>query len=113
MDVGAEFDGEFFEDGGGEVEVAFCRPEGVGGQSALGGLVGLSGFGNSVAGGYSRDSGLGADGEVAFVHVLADGVEGFGDVGAMGVGVDEAALAGLAAEEVVDGGVKGLALDVP
>src|SRR5438105_4988352 len=34
-------------------------------------------------------------------------------VGAVGVGVDEAALAGLAAEEVVDGGVEGLALDVP
>ena len=56
---------------------------------------------------------MGADGEVAFGDVLLDGVEGFGDVGAVGVGVDEAALAGLAAEEVVDGGVEGLALDVP
>ncbi len=56
---------------------------------------------------------MGADGEVAFVHVLADGVEGFGDVGSVGVGVDEGALAGLAAEEVVDGSVEGLALDVP
>ena len=70
-------------------------------------------FGDSVAGGDAGDAGLRADGEVAFVHVLADGVERFGDVGAVGVGVDEAALAGLAAEQVVDGRVEGLALDVP
>ena len=45
--------------------------------------------------------------------MLPDGVEGFGDVRSVGVGVDEAALAGLAAEKVVDGRVEGLALDVP
>jgi hypothetical protein len=45
--------------------------------------------------------------------VLADGVEGFGDIGSVGVGVDEATGAGRAAEAVEDGGVEGFALDVP
>ena len=71
MDVGAEFDAEFFEERGGEVEVAFGGPEGFGGEAALGGFVGLAGFGDSVAGGDAGDSGLGADGEVAFGDVLA------------------------------------------
>src|SRR5207249_3088168 len=54
-----------------------------------------------------------SDSEIAFGDVFLDGVEGFGNIGAIGVGVDEAALTGLAAEEVVDGDVEGLALDVP
>ena len=70
MDVGAEFDAEFFEELRGEVEVALGGPEGFGRQAALGWLVGLAGFGDSVAAGYAGDAGLGADGEVAFAMCL-------------------------------------------
>jgi hypothetical protein len=42
-----------------------------------------------------------------------DGVDGFGDVGAVGVGVDEDAFAAGASEEVVEGCVEGLGFDVP
>ena len=45
--------------------------------------------------------------------MLPDGVEGFFDVAAVGVGVDEDTLAALAAEQVVDGRVERFALDVP
>ena len=113
VDVGAELEAEFLEEGGDEVEVALGGPEGFLGQSALGRFVGLTGFGDAVAPGDAGDAGLGADGEVAFGYVALDGVESFGDVGAVGVGVDEDAFAAPAAEEVVDGGVERLALDVP
>jgi hypothetical protein len=56
MNVGAEFDAEFFEERWGEVEIAFCRPEALRGEAALCRFVGLAGFGDSVAGGDTGDS---------------------------------------------------------
>ncbi len=113
MDVRADCVADGGEEFGSEVEVTLGRPERLGGKAALSGLVGLTGFGDAVAGGNAGDAGLGADGEVAEVAMLLDRVDRFGDVGSVSVGVDEDAFAGLATEEVVERGVEGLGFDVP
>jgi hypothetical protein len=113
VQVGAEVGAELFEEFGDVVEVALGRPERFGWEAAFGGFVGLAGPGHAVAGGDAGNSALSADGEVALGLIFPDGVDGFFDVAAVGVGVDEDALTGFAAEQVVDGSVEGFALDVP
>ncbi len=98
---------------GREVEISFGGPEAFAGQAAFRGLVGLAGLRHSVAAGYAGDAALRAYGEVALFHVVTYGVERLFDVLAVCVGVDEAALAALAPEQVVEGSIEGLGFDIP
>src|SRR4029453_14634578 len=66
-----------------------------------------------VASVQAGGSWVGADGGEALFAGALNGVEEFGEVRAGGVGVGEDFVPGGSAEQLVDGHVQGLALDVP
>jgi len=61
----------------------------------------------------SRNAGLGPDGLVAEVDIGADGLDGLGDVAAVGVAIDHHAVTAAAAQQLVQRHAGHLGLDIP
>ena len=95
-----------------EAEVGLGVPGLLVGQIGRGRFVDLA-LADAVRAADVRDGRLGAHGLVAELQIALDVVEEGGHVGAAGVRVDQDAVPGPAAEQLVHGESGGLALDVP
>ena len=96
-----------------EVQVLLGAPQALARQPLFGGLVVQVALADAVRAGQARDAALRADGLVAHLLVLRDGRDGVFEVAPVGVAVHQHAVARSAADQVVDGRVERLALDVP
>jgi hypothetical protein len=104
---------QLLEQLGHEVEVLRRVPHGLGRQSGVGGLVEHVAATDAVGLVDAGDAALRADRVVAQVDVLADRVNRLLEVAAVGVAVDQHAVAAPAAKQLVQRQAGLLALDIP
>ena len=111
--VGAELAAQPIEDGRDEVEIALGAPHRFRRQAAFRRLVGRRPLGDPVGVIETGDAALRADRQVAERLMLRHRREGVVERLAVGVRVDQDAVARRAAEELIHRHVQRLALDVP
>ncbi len=95
------------------VEIAGRRPDILGGKRRIGGLVIELVGGDAVGRRQSRHPALRADRLVSHVDIARDLVQRLRDVVAVGVAIDHHAVTAAAAQQLVEGQVGGLGLQVP